>query len=311
MGGSGGGFFSGASSRDKPEDYVKRLREAEEKTRDTKLEIEVNSIINDLLRNINDRDTDKIQTHLKEIRNTLESEIEGTITLRYGGSVSKHTYVDGLSDVDSLVFLNDSELSNKTPEQVKNYFLKRLQQRYPNTKIKQGKLAVTLTYSDGTEIQILPAVKSKNGYKIPQDSNIWSNIVKPENFALSLRATNIKNSGKVLPVIKMAKSIISKLPDNRQLSGYHTEALAIETFSNYTGNKNKKEMLKHFFKRASELVNYSIKDKTGQSTNVDEYLGSDNSLKRKMVSDSLSLINRKMKNADAIGAVRKWEEILN
>ena len=47
-----------------------------------------------------------------------------------------------------------------------------------------------------------------------------------------------------------------------------------------------------------------ISDSTGQSIHVDDYLGSRSSNSRRMVSDSLSQISRRMNNADA-------KEILN
>ncbi len=309
MGGSGGGFFHGSGKKN-GEELARKVRESEAASRDERFDSEITSEINTLLSKVNDRDTELIQKHLGEIRKALESEIDGYLTFRYGGSVSRHTYVDGLSDIDSLVVLNNSELLNKSPNEVKEYFYDRLKKRYPNTEIKKGNLAITLKYSDGSEIQLLPAVKKASGFKIAQDSQNWSNIVNPKKFALSLRASNINMSGKLLPVIKLAKSIISKFPDNRKLSGYHTEAAAIEAFSKYTGRKYKKDMLKFFFKKASNIALKPIKDKTGQSVNVDSYLGPENSLQRKMVADSLAQISRKMDNADASKLKQKWIEIL-
>ena len=50
-------------------------------------------------------------------------------------------------------------------------------------------------------------------------------------------------------------------------------------------------MLKHFFTEGSKKVLTPIKDKSGQSIHVDNYLGDANSIKRKMVSDSMSTIS--------------------
>lgn len=309
MGGSGGGFFHGNSKKN-GEELARKIRASEAASRDERFDSEITREINTLLSEVNNRDAELVQKHLSEIRKALESEIDGYLTFRYGGSVSRHTYVDGISDIDSLVILNYSGLENKSPGEVKEYFFDRLKKRYPNTEIKQGNLAVTIKYSDGSEIQLLPAVKKDSGFKIAQDSQNWSNIVNPKYFALSLRASNIKMSGKLLPVIKLAKSIISKFPVNRKLTGYHAEAVAIEAFSKYTGKKYKKDMLKYFFKEASNIVLKPIKDKTGQSVNVDTFLGTENSLQRKMIADSLAQISRKMDNADANKLNQKWMEIL-
>lgn len=69
-------------------------------------------------------------------------------------------------------------------------------------------------------------------------------------------------------------------------------------------------MLRHFFQTAAKLVLNLLQDKTGQSTHVDDYLGSQNSINRKMVSDSLAQIGRKIQNADAAKSKRSWDEIL-
>lgn len=305
MGGSGGFFVRKVD----PQEIADKIRKQENKLHDQEFESEINSFINSMLVDFNDRDTEAIQKHLSEIKKALENDIEGQINLKYGGSVSKHTYIDGLSDIDSLALINKTELLNKSPEEVKDYFYSRLQERFPSTEVRKGDLAITLKFSDEKEIQILPALKTSTGYKIASTNNDgWTNI-KPKIFALSLRAMNQKMSGKLIPMIKLAKSIISNLPSQRQVSGYHAEALSIECFKDYKGQKTTKSMLKFFFESSSSIVNSPIKDKTGQSTHVDEYLGSSNSLQRKMVSDSLAQIGRKIQNANASKSINQWNEL--
>lgn len=311
MGGSGGGFFYENSSP--PENISKKVRDQEEKTQNNAFETEVNEILRSLLTNVNNRDTDQIQQHLDTIEQAIHSEVEGFIDLKYAGSVSKHTYVDGLSDIDCLAILNKSELANLNPEEVKDYFYQMIKKRLPKTEIKVGNLAVTVKFSSGTEIQILPVIKDQNGIKIQSSrrENAWSHVINPDKFAKVLRYTNIKMSGKLIPVIKIAKSIISSFPESRRIAGYHAEALAIETFTNYLGPKTSKAMLKHFFTEGSKCILSPIKDKTGQSVNVDNYLGDANSINRKMVSDSMATIGRKMQNADGSKQTRIWNEIIN
>lgn len=303
---------SGSSSdwvRD-PDKSAIKLRQAEIKSVNTEFDTEVNAEINSLITVFNDRDYESIQTHIDEVQKALEKLVDGTMDIRYGGSVSKHTYVDGLSDIDTLAIINNTELADKTPGEVKDYFFNRLSERFPKTDIKKGQLAITLKYKNGTELQILPALKSGNGFKIALNDNEWIHT-NPRKFVVALRSVNIMNNGKAIPVIKLAKSIISNLPDKRQIKGYHAEALAIEVFSAYQGQKKTKEMLKYFFKEASVKVLNPIKDKTGQSVHVDDYLGKSNSIERKMVSDSFAQISRKMQNADGGQIIDKWKEILN
>jgi hypothetical protein len=305
MGGTGS-FFRGES---KPRELLKKVREAEAQAKDQEFEIEVSKIIGDLLADYNGRDVEATNTHLDEIKKALEKEIEGTTDLRFGGSVAKHTYVDGLSDIDSLVILNNSELKNKTPDEVLEYFFGRLKDRFPDSKVEKGTLAVTVKFRD-TEIQLLPAIKYRTGLRIRDAStNDW-NFVKQDLFSKQLMSLNEKMSLKLVPTIKLAKSIIANLPEDRQLNGYHVESLAAEIFEDYNGPATPKAMLTTFFAECPKHVLKPISDPSGQSTNVDEYLGATGSLERRLVADALGRIARRMQNADGGRLVDEWRDIL-
>jgi hypothetical protein len=264
--------------------------------------------LNQLLAQANDRDADAINKHLDEIRKTLDKETDGTINILFGGSVSKHTYVDGLSDIDALVTLNGTDLEQKSPGEVKAIFARMLKERYPKSKIWTGKLAVTLQFSDGCQIQLLPAIKSGNGFNIAGSSGKkWSQI-DPQKFAEKLTKVNQSNGGKVIPIIKLAKSIIGNFPQSQKLTGYHVESLAVEIFKNYKGEKTPKAMLEHFFKQASSRVLSPITDKTGQSVHTDD-MGKPNNALRKTVASALDRISRKMTRADNTQSVDTWKEL--
>jgi len=305
MGGSGGGYFNIT----RPDELAKKLRESEEESQNIEFETKVSAYINELLTEYNDRDVDAITKHLESIKEALKKEIEGTVDLLYGGSVTKHTYVDGLSDVDALVLINSTELEKSSPTEVKDYFFRRLQERLPKTEIVKGNLAVTVRYKD-IEIQLLPAIKIPGGFKIADSDGMrWSRI-HPNRFTALLTSVNQQCNGKVVPTIKIAKSIIATFPENRKLSGYHVESLAVDIFKDYDGPKTTKSMLKYFFSEGSTRVLNPIKDKTGQSLYVDEYLGEANSLGRKIVADSLGRIGRKIKNADGAQSMDQWKNLL-
>ncbi|MBN2571866.1 MAG: nucleotidyltransferase [Ignavibacteriales bacterium] len=309
MGGSGGFFGTGKID---PKEYIKKSRETEEKTLNAEFVTEVNKLISDLLVSKNERPIEEIRRHLDEIKSAISSNIEDTIDLNFGGSVTKHTYVNGLSDIDSLAILNKTELSSKSPHEVLDYFYETLKKKLPKTDIQKGALAITINYSDNIQIQILPAIRTTTGIKIAASNgkNEWSKVIKPTKFAEKLSQINSANSQKIVPVIKLAKYLISKLPEKRQTTGYHTESLAIEVFKNYAGSNNSKELLKHFFSSASEVVLKRIKDTTGQSLHVDDYLGQNNSVQRLMISDSFSQLSRKMQNADGAQDIDMWKSIL-
>ena len=306
MSGTGGGFPKYKNI----EDMQRKIRETEKETTDEAFEAKVSAEIIKLLADYNSRDTNAIKSHIDTIIKAIQKEIDGTCNIAFGGSYQKHTYVDGISDIDSLVLLNNSELINKSPNEVLEYFRAMLKERFPESKIDVGKIAITVHFADGNIIQLLPAVKSGDEFKISNSSgDKWSKI-KPRNFTNKLTETNKKNNDKMIPTIKVVKAINSYLPKSKQLTGYHIESLAIEAFKVYSGEKNIKKMLQHFFESAKDLVKSPIKDKSGQSVYVDEYLGRKDSIDRKQISIILDRISRRMKNANSSASVEQWMEIL-
>jgi len=305
MGGSGGGYISWGKidPKDINKDLHKQISSVE-------YENEVAGFLTSLLVTFNDRATASINTHLEEIRKALEKEIEGTVDLNYGGSVAKHTYVDGLSDIDSLVILNKSELENKSPEEVRDYFYSRLCDRFPNSTIEKGKLAVTVKFGD-IDIQLLPSIKRGKEFQIADASGTkWSDI-SPKKFSQRLSNLNQKMGNKLVPTVKLAKAIIFTLPEKRRLSGYHAEALAVDIFRDYGGRMTTKDMLKYFFNEAGKKVLTPIADKTGQSKVVDAYLGGAKNINRGVVSDSLSRIARRLEKADLGQNLDSWKQIFD
>jgi hypothetical protein len=200
-------------------------------------------------------------------------------------------------------------LSDKSPKAIKKIVAGMLKERFPKSDVSVGKMAVTLSFQD-YPIQILPALRSGGKVMIPEASgNSWAKI-DTEKFTSTLTKTNDNNGNKVVPVVKLAKAIISKLPEKHQLSGYHVEALAVDIFSNYHDEQTTKTMLKYFFQQASQTVLSPTKDKTGQSAYVDDYLGAKNSLPRQLVSSALDRLYRKMHNADNLLLLETWKDII-
>lgn len=287
-----------------------QIQKAQDEQKKANYQSDVNNFLDECLIGVNRRDVEAVKKHMDEIKKAINKEIDGTITSTFGGSVAKHTYVDGLSDIDSLVILNASELKGKSPDEVKNYFYKLLTDRFPRTKIEKGKLAVSLNFSD-VQVQLLPALKYKYGVKITDSSGQrWSNMIRPNVFSRMLTVQNRKLKNRLIPAIKLIKSINSQLPSNIKLSGYHTESLAIEAFKNYGGKCTTKEMLTHFYKSAKDKVKSPIRDSSKQSLHVDDYLGTKNSNLRLRISDHFARIQRRMELADTNLSRSIWEELI-
>jgi hypothetical protein len=158
---------------------------------------------------------------------------------------------------------------------------------------------------------LLPAIKNDDGglkIQSARRGDAWSHI-KPKGFQQALTKRNQECSGKLIPTIKLAKAINGVLPEARQLSGYHIESLAIAAFRNYQGPKSTSAMVREFFRKAPELVKQPIKDSTGQSIHVDDYLGPAGSAQRESVSQTLSRIERRMQTATAARDVDGWRDL--
>ena len=306
MGGGGGGFFPGYVDADK---LAQQTREAEEETQSETFESDVAALLASELAVFNDRDVERTRAVFEAVKRDLDNDVGGSVDLLFGGSIAKHTYVDGLSDVDALVLMDRSEHRDSSPDEVKEVLAECLRNRYGNEAVTVGRLAVTLRRED-QEIQLLPALRSGGTFKVSSyEGNQWSKV-DPEAFARTLTAVNGDSNGRLVPCIKLAKAIIAKLPESRRLSGYHTEAIAVRIFRNYDGAKTTKAMLRAFFERAPGHIRQPIRDSSGQSTHVDDYLGSANDVQRRVVAEALGRVARRIRNADGARSVVRWRELL-
>jgi hypothetical protein len=142
MGGSGGGYFKGSGDLG---DLARRLRDTEALARDENYETGVNQRLGEFLNDFNSRDATGMREILDDVKKELGDEIGGTVDLVYGGSVSRHTYLEGLSDTDALVTLDPDDVVRKSPDRLKDRFAQRLRALFGDDNVKVGDLAVTVT----------------------------------------------------------------------------------------------------------------------------------------------------------------------
>jgi hypothetical protein len=276
-------------------------REAAEAAAASQLESNVNSLLNEQLGELNARDTDLIRGYLDEIEDALRDRVEEFDRLKFGGSVAKHTHADGLSDIDSLVVLDPTGRQTESSAQVREEIADVLRQRLGRDRVESvtvGNVAVTVRYRDGTEIQLLPAMERNGRLRISKrDGEGWSEHIRPRLFTDALSELNTKQAHTVVPTIKLAKAVLAeRVPEADRLSGYHIEALAMKAFETYTGPKTLKSTLTHLFESAAEHVRTPLRDVTGQSEHVDDYLGDADSSERRRVSAELSGVARTMRD---------------
>ena len=233
------------------------------------------------------RNTKAVARHLRGVCDILNHEDDQVVQTKFGGSVQKGTYVTGLSDVDVLLMVNQSSLKNRPPSTAISYVRDTIKQRFPKNHVRAGKLAVTVSYADKTELQILPAIRTADGFRIADPgSSKWSSVIHPDRFVDRLVKVNNSCGGRVVPTIKLAKSMADCFirDSSRKLSGYHMESLAIDAFAGYGGELDPKSMLVHFLGHSINAVMTPIKDPTGQTSHVDGYLEQANSPARRRTS---------------------------
>jgi predicted nucleotidyltransferase len=295
MGGSGGQRYS-----DDRQNIEALRREIQDQLRQQELEASLNAFLGEELASFNDRDMHLTEERLTAIEDALNDSALDVDRLLFGGSVAKHTYVDGLSDVDALVVLDDP---NATPGELVERFAEVLRGRLESGKVLDvtaGNLAVTVTYRDGSQIQLLPAVERGDHTMIAsEDAASWRQI-RPHKFAEKLTEVNRSNGNAVVPTVKLAKAAMANLPPEHQLSGYHVEAIAVDAFRNYSGRRDRLSMLKHLVDHAAEAVLRPTGDITGQSVHIDAHLGPADSAERRSISSSLQRLSSRLSSSTRV-----------
>lgn len=306
MGGGGGG----GSFRVGPTDIDQLRERAREIADQASFDAQVNGELAERLAAINSRDAQKVAEHLEDALAVLREEIEEVDRTLFGGSVAKSTYVEGLSDVDALVVLKDTP-QDATPEQLLAQMRETLASGISGAEVESvraGTLAVSVRYRDGTEIQLLPAVQHGEHLAISSpDGSRWAPI-HPKRFMQALSDMNARQGRALVPAIKLAKAVIAaQIPEDKRPSGYHVEALALAAFGDYSGSRNPKAMLTHFFAAAARGVLRPIKDISGQSHRLDERLGPVGSPERQAMARDLQRVANIMENSSTLS---EWHAVL-
>ncbi len=263
---------------------------------------EVADFLQEKLREINSHDYDAINRHKETIADKLKSDCD-VEDIRFGGSHSTHTDVKGLSDIDMLADLGDFKGSQSSDQAIKD-FTNAIKERLPNTKVSAGVMAVTVEFSDGLQVQILPAFRHQDSYRISDPNGKGWIQTFPKPFARELTSVNQKQSGGVVPTIKLIKSICDA--NNVGVSSYHVSNMALDVFKHYTGPKTHQKMLQHFFNKAKSLCLRPTADPSGQTQYVDGDLSSS---ERKRMARDFAQVENRIKKAMESPSLAKWKDL--
>ncbi len=303
MAGGGGGSFLPME----PEKLRALVEEARAKLRSSVAEAEINDYLLDLLHSLNVRDVDLVRARLDALYALVAGDVEFERYM-FGGSVAKHTYVDGLSDIDALLLLPGD--AHSKPSDLLGTIAQRIRQAPSSSDIvavEVGGMAVTVRYADGMEIQLLPALRSGSEVCVPNPRSGGWVSTKPALFQGALTRANDRLGGRLVPAIKLFKSALNQCCPELGLSGYHSEALAIAATRDLRGPLPLKDLVASIVRGAAQAVLRPIDDRTGQSSAVDDSLGPPQSAARLSCSQGLSRLARRMETATTKA---EWEEIL-
>jgi len=298
MGGGGGGYMPPATA-----DLARKIREQRSEERARQLDGDVNKLLRSVLGTY-ERDAETTKEHLEELESVLAevADIEGFLL---GGSVAKHTFVDGLSDIDALVILKSQYCRGKSPRQILKHFFTSLRERLSSAHVEsihEGDLAVTVRFRGGYEVQLLPALRRRGKLAIRNPGGYGWLAIEPGKFHQALTRQNKRLGGVLVPTIKLVKSICSDFPASCRPTGYHIESMCLKAAGDFKGALTPKALLPYMLSRSSELVRAPIRDITGQSRSVDSGLGAANSPARQAASRALSAVAERLEHAATIDA---------
>ena len=160
-------------------------------------------------------------------------------------------------------------------------------------------MAVSVKFSDGLEVQVLPAYREGKAYKIPDvDSSGWKSS-NPLAHSSKLSEENEKCSGQLIPTIKLAKQLFKR--NGIELKSYHVENIALKAFDHFNGPFSNRIMLRHLLSKSKTLVYQRIADRAGQTNDVSNYLSQQD---RSQLSKKLESLETRLES-DALGI---WSE---
>ncbi len=304
MGGSGGHSYPYTPKTSRQIDDL--VSQSEIDTQEKAASTDIEQAIDDKLRDINDHDYEAIDRHRTEIENKLCESYEDVEVVRYGGSHSRDTDVNGVSDIDILVPMGQASDTPPSSTQAIEDLASVLRDRYPTSKIETGRMAVTIKFSDGIEVQVLPAYKvGSDSYRIPDPNSDGWVETHPAAFARKLTNANQQHGGIVVPVIKVAKYLCSKY--NVPVNSYHLENMVVESLATYAGKLDQHEILQHVFNQAKSQCLQPMSDPCGQSNDV---AGDITPQERRALASKFREVEQKITAANSANSADDWNRLL-
>jgi hypothetical protein len=191
------------------------------------------------------------------------------------GSLWKHTFAFGVSDIDVLCAFNSRELSP-------NHVVSRLASAFSSTRtpIIAHQTHVTLPSPFGVTIDIVPVVVDSGEIALIHSSGGRWVRARPELFATVLQQANLSSQNTLKPSIRVLKSLLSRCSSAPLLKGHHIEAICVHAASEFAGTFKITTLLEFILSQLPRLANLHFVDTSGQLQFIDDYLGASDSDER-------------------------------
>jgi len=218
------------------------------------------------------REINSLQNKINFITRNIKAKIYEQAKFFLSGSIIKDTYVYGLSDVDILMALNKQNFLNISPRHIQQKLINQLRVIFPRLVVKKNRNAVDI-YDGQIKIQLVPVLPNQTKFLFPASDGLGWIEIEPHIFNKLLQERNKKLRHKLTTAIRIAKLIVSKLPQNNQLTGHHLEVLGYLASGHFGKKKSILSLIKDIFLYAQKRVLTPVKDTSGQLNFIDEYLG--------------------------------------
>ncbi len=294
MGGSGGGGAYGGGGGGRNTNAAARARTV---TNVEEARIKEEQALQESLHRTRKPNDGEVRENVQRVVDDLNEKTKLNATAVLGGSASKGTYVEGISDHDAVVRIPTEAARGKGPREILALLAERIRDTHPAaTDVRIGRMAVTVV-ENGRETQYVPAVRDGRYMRFPvPGEDRWGNACQPRKFVDKLNRANARLEGAVKEAIRAFRLVQDKhLPKDQHLDGYHVESVALLAFRNYEKGKPRTKMVEDMVRAAAGILRKPVRDGTGQSLHVDDKWGAANSPERQATSHALKGLADRMK----------------
>jgi predicted nucleotidyltransferase len=220
-------------------------------------------------------EVDAAKQHLATIQTRLETVFEVS-NCRVTGSFARDSSIHGFSDTDLLAVFRKSNFtwgdklisSSRALEIVRQQLLA----RYPNSAVGRNVMAITIAFSDGQQVDVVPAMFESmyDGkwpiYMIPDGADGWMQSC-PSLYDAYIAQANTQSGGKLRYVAQLIKFWRECRTPRIPLSSFHIEmVLASEEVCK--GVKEYSECIRDILRSLTNRGCRAIRDPYGIAGNV-------------------------------------------